>query len=185
MEAAVVNLVPRAGKALVLESGKFAERWRLIAERFGIEVVRYELPWGEAFEAAEVERLLKQHPDIVAVFSTLQETSTGVGHDIEAIGRVVRRQPGLAGRRWHQRRRRDGVPHRRLGHRRAGRRRPEGDDDPAGTGLPGRQPSGLAADRIDRGTRYAWRVGRPSISICWPTARRPRRPRPPTRRPSR
>ena len=95
MEAAVVNGVPRAGKALVLESGKFAERWRLIAERFGIEVVRYELPWGEAFEAAEVERLLQQHPDVAAVFSTLQETSTGVGHDIEAIGRVVRNSPAL------------------------------------------------------------------------------------------
>jgi aspartate aminotransferase-like enzyme len=101
MEAAVVNSVPgrsdRAlgGKALVLHSGKFAERWRLIAERFGIEVVRYELPWGEAFEAAEVERLLKQHPDVTAVFSTLQETSTGVGHDIEAIGRVVRNSPAL------------------------------------------------------------------------------------------
>jgi len=95
MEAAVVNLVPRGGKALVLESGKFAERWRLIAERFGIEVVRYELPWGEAFEAAEVERLLKKHADVVAVFSTLQETSTGVGHDIEAIGRVVRNSPAL------------------------------------------------------------------------------------------
>jgi serine---pyruvate transaminase len=95
MEAAVVNLVSRGGKALVLESGKFAERWRLIAERMGIEVVRYELPWGEAFAAAEVERLLRRHPDVVAVFSTLQETSTGVGHDIEAIGRVVRNSPAL------------------------------------------------------------------------------------------
>ena len=90
MEAAVVNTVPRGGRALVLESGKFAERWRLIAERFGVEVVRYELPWGEAFDAAEVARLLAEHPDIAAVFATLQETSTGVGHDIEAIGRVVR-----------------------------------------------------------------------------------------------
>jgi aspartate aminotransferase-like enzyme len=101
MEAAMVNLVPGhhvpmvGGKALVLESGKFAERWRLIAQRFGIEVVRYELPWGEAFEATEVQRLLEQHPDVVAVFSTLQETSTGVGHDIEAIGRVVRDSPAL------------------------------------------------------------------------------------------
>jgi aspartate aminotransferase-like enzyme len=90
MEAAVVNTVPRGGRALVLESGKFAERWRLIAERFGIEVVRYELPWGEAFEAAEVARLLAENPDVAAVFAILQETSTGVGHDIEAIGRVVR-----------------------------------------------------------------------------------------------
>ncbi len=95
MEAAVVNTVPRGGKALVLESGKFAERWRLIAERFGIEVVRYEVPWGDSFDAAEVARLLAEHPDTAAVFATLQETSTGVGHDIEAIGRVVRDTPTL------------------------------------------------------------------------------------------
>jgi len=95
MEAAVVNLVPRSGKAIVLESGKFAERWRKIAEVYGIEVVRYEVPWVQAFQAAEVAKLLQQHPDAVAGFTTLSETSTGVGHDIEAIGRVVGPTPTL------------------------------------------------------------------------------------------
>jgi serine---pyruvate transaminase len=95
MEAAVVNLVPRGGKAIVLDSGKFAERWRKICETFGIEVVRYEVPWGEAFEPAEVARLLEQHPDTAAVFATLLETSTGVGHNIEAIGRAVRASKAL------------------------------------------------------------------------------------------
>jgi aspartate aminotransferase-like enzyme len=89
MEAAVVNLVPEGGKAIVLESGKFSERWRKLCEAFGIQVVRYEVPWGQPFMAAEVGRLLDQHPDAAAVYSTLCETSTGVGHDIEAIGRVV------------------------------------------------------------------------------------------------
>ncbi len=95
MEAAVVNLVPRGGKALVLESGKFAERWRKICEAFGIQVVRYEVPWGEAFETARIAALLAEHPDTVAVFGTLLETSTGMGHDIEAIGRVVGQTPAL------------------------------------------------------------------------------------------
>ena len=134
----------------MLESGKFAERWRLIAERFGIEVVRYELPWGEAFEAAEVQRLLEQHPDVVAVFSTLQETSTGVGHDIEAIGRVVRDSPallvvdGISGvgamecrtDAW-------GIDVLVVGAQKAMM-------TPPGAGLSGRQPAGVAADGIDR-----------------------------------
>jgi serine---pyruvate transaminase len=89
MEATVVNLVPQGGKAIVLESGKFAERWRKICETFGIEVVRYEVPWGDPFDPQKVAQLIEQHPDAVAVFATLMETSTGVGHDIEAIGRVV------------------------------------------------------------------------------------------------
>jgi serine---pyruvate transaminase len=90
MEAAVVNLVPRGGKAIVLESGKFAERWRKICEVFGIDVVRYEVPWGAPFDAERLAELLQANPDATAVFSTLLETSTGVGHDIEAIGKVVR-----------------------------------------------------------------------------------------------
>jgi serine---pyruvate transaminase len=89
MEAAVVNLVPQGGKAIVLDSGKFAERWRKMCEVFGINVVRYEVPWGAPFDADRVAALLREHPDAVAVFGTLLETSTGVGHDIEAIGRAV------------------------------------------------------------------------------------------------
>ena len=90
MEAAVVNLVPRGGKAIVLESGKFAERWRILCETYGIRAVCYELPWGQAFEPARVAALLRENPDTLAVFSTLMETSTGVGHDIEGIGRAVK-----------------------------------------------------------------------------------------------
>ena len=112
MEAAVVNLVPCGGKAIVLESGKFAERWRILCETFGINVIRYELPWGEAFEPARVAALLREHPDAAAVFATLLETSTGVGHDIEGIGRAGQRKRHRPARgRWHQQRRRDGVPH--------------------------------------------------------------------------
>lgn len=95
MEAAVANLVPRGGKAIALESGKFSERWRLICERFGIRVVKYEVPWGEAFEASRVAELVAAHPDAVAIYATLSETSTGVGHDIEAIGRAVASSPAV------------------------------------------------------------------------------------------
>ena len=94
MEAAVVNVVPRGGKALVLEAGVFAQRWSKICEAYGIEVVRHEVTWGQAVQAADVARLLQQHPDTVAVFGTLMESSTGVGHDVRAIGQVV----GAAGK---------------------------------------------------------------------------------------
>jgi serine---pyruvate transaminase len=89
MEAAVVNLVPRGGKAIVLEAGVFARRWAQIARTFGIQVVLHEVAWGRGVAAADVARLLAEHPDAVAVFGTLMESSTGVGHDVEAIGRVV------------------------------------------------------------------------------------------------
>lgn len=89
MEAAVVNLVPRGGKAIVLESGVFSRRWADICQRFGIRVVRNAVPWGQAVEAEDVAKLVADHPDAVAVFGTLMESSTGVGHDVQAIGEVV------------------------------------------------------------------------------------------------
>jgi len=95
MEAAVSNLAPRDGKVIVLESGKFSERWRKLCEKFGIEVVRYEVPWGQPFDSAKVAQLLQTHPDAACVYATLSETSTAVGHDIEAIGRVVRQHDAV------------------------------------------------------------------------------------------
>lgn len=95
MEAAVANVAPRGSKVLVLESGKFAERWTRLCETYGAVPIRYTLPWGDAFDASEVERLLRQHPDVSAVFATLLETSTGVCHDIAAIGRVVQQTPAV------------------------------------------------------------------------------------------
>jgi aspartate aminotransferase-like enzyme len=89
MEAAVVNLVPRGGKAIVLESGVFSRRWAAICKRFGIEVVNVAVPWGEAINPADVGKALAEHPDAVAVFGTLMESSTGVGHDVAGIGRAV------------------------------------------------------------------------------------------------
>ncbi len=89
MEAAVSNVVPRGGKAIVLEAGRFARRWTEICEAFGIQVVRHEVEWGHAVGAVDVSALLKAHPDAVAVYATLMESSTGVGHDVESIGRAV------------------------------------------------------------------------------------------------
>ena len=90
MEAAVVNVVPRGGQAIVIEAGVFARRWSDICRAFGIDVVAYEVPWGEAADPTRIKQLLNEHPDAVAVFGTLMESSTGVGHDVEALGRAVR-----------------------------------------------------------------------------------------------
>jgi serine---pyruvate transaminase len=90
MEAAVVNSVPRGGKAIVLDAGVFAHRWSDICQAFEIEVVRHAVEWGSAIEADDVAALVCRHSDASAVFGTLMESSTGVAHDIEAIGAAIR-----------------------------------------------------------------------------------------------
>jgi len=95
MEAAVTNFASPGEKILVLSSGKFSERWADIARAFGIVPISYELPWGERFDPAQVKRLIDANTDVVAVYGTLCETSTGVGHDIEGIGKIVRKTDTL------------------------------------------------------------------------------------------
>jgi aspartate aminotransferase-like enzyme len=95
MEAALVNAVPPGHKALVLNAGHFAARWVNIAQAFGIQAVSLDTEWGQPVDPAAVETALKQHPDTVCVCGTLSETSTGTGHPVEAIGKVVAATPAL------------------------------------------------------------------------------------------
>ncbi len=95
MEAAAVNTVPPGGKALVLSAGHFAARWGNICKAFGINPVILETEWGQAVDPDQVAEALRQHPDTVCVMGTLSETSTGTGHPVEAIGRVVAETPAV------------------------------------------------------------------------------------------
>ncbi|HWE40582.1 MAG TPA: alanine--glyoxylate aminotransferase family protein [Isosphaeraceae bacterium] len=89
MEAAAVNTVPPGKKALVLSAGYFAARWANICKAYGIQAVSLETEWGRPVDPESVANALKQHPDTVCVMGTLSETSTGTGHPIEEIGKVV------------------------------------------------------------------------------------------------
>ncbi|MFQ5952952.1 MAG: pyridoxal-phosphate-dependent aminotransferase family protein, partial [Candidatus Omnitrophota bacterium] len=89
MEASVVNFLSKGDKALIIKGGKFGERFGEICKAYGVETVDYDVTWGDSADPSVVEKLLKENPDIKAVYSTLCETSTGANNDIEAIGKAV------------------------------------------------------------------------------------------------
>ena len=95
MEGAIVNLLSRGDKAIVIRSGKFGERWGEICTAYGVEVIPIDVTWGNSVEPHTVESALAAHTDVSAVFATLCETSTGVLHDIEALARLTRIRPTL------------------------------------------------------------------------------------------
>lgn len=89
MEAAVVNTLSKADRVLVVQGGKFGERWGEICTAYGVEVQALDVPWGHPVDPMAIRQKLDQDPGIKAVFTTQSETSTGVLHDIEAIGRTM------------------------------------------------------------------------------------------------
>src|SRR3954451_7804845 len=95
MDSAVATLVRPGTKALACAAGKFGERWILLCEAYGADLLRYEPGWGEHLDPAEIDRLLGEHDGIEVVFATLSETSTGIVHDVAAIAEVARSHDAL------------------------------------------------------------------------------------------
>lgn len=95
MESAVANTLAAGEKAILLTAGRWGERWRGILKAFQAEIVAVEVPYGKAVTPDMLADALAKHPDAKAVFATLSETSTGVGHDIEAFGKLVAKTPAL------------------------------------------------------------------------------------------
>ena len=89
MEAALVNFHSAGEEILVIEGGKFAERYTEIAKAFGLKPHVLQVTWGEGVNPEKVRELLKAHPAIQAVCVQLCETSTAVLNDIRALGEVV------------------------------------------------------------------------------------------------
>jgi aspartate aminotransferase-like enzyme len=90
MEASVTNLMKKGEKAIVVNGGKFGERWGKICQAYGIEVVEIKVEWGKAVEPAAVEKALKENQNVGAVFMQASETSTTVKHPVEAIAKLTK-----------------------------------------------------------------------------------------------
>ncbi len=89
MEAAIVNTLSPGDKALCVTVGSFGDRFGTIAERYGAEVTRSAIEWGEAATPELVAELIQQD-EYDALLITHNETSTGVTNPIGAITAAVR-----------------------------------------------------------------------------------------------
>jgi aspartate aminotransferase-like enzyme len=88
MEASVSNLTSPGDRVLVLTAGKFGERWTGITKAFGCEVDVVSAPYGSTFSIEAVKAALKL--ETRAVFVQATESSTGVSHDVQAIGQLLK-----------------------------------------------------------------------------------------------
>jgi aspartate aminotransferase-like enzyme len=93
MEAAVANLFSPGDKVLVVNGGKFGERWLNIANAYGLTPIDLKVEWGRAVKVADVEKQLKAQPDIQGVLIQASETSTTVLHPVKEIANLTKGGP--------------------------------------------------------------------------------------------
>jgi len=89
MEASIVNFHSTGDETLVVEGGKFAERFTKIAKAFGLKPTAMKVTYGEAVNPEAVRDELKKNKGIKSVCVQLCETSTAVLNDIKALGKIV------------------------------------------------------------------------------------------------
>ena len=82
MTAAVHGLFLPGETVVVVNGGKFGERWSKIAAVRGLKVVEIDVAWGQAVTPAQVEQALREHPEAKGVLMQVCETSTSAQHPV-------------------------------------------------------------------------------------------------------
>lgn len=89
MDAAVASCVGEGDEIVCITGGKFGERFLEIAKGYGAKVREIKVEWGEAVNPERVEETVAEsNAEVITL--THNETSTGVLHDAEKIGKIAR-----------------------------------------------------------------------------------------------
>ncbi len=93
MESAVINTLNQGDKVLVINGGKFGERWIKICQAYGINAESITIEWGRSVNPADVKTFIDKNPDTKAVFVQGSETSSTVYHPVKELAAITKDMP--------------------------------------------------------------------------------------------
>ena len=89
MDACVSSLVPADKKLLIVNNGAYSARAVAMARAYDVPHIDLSFPVDGLPDLATVERTLNENPDISAVYTTHQETGTGILNPVREIGTLA------------------------------------------------------------------------------------------------
>ena len=89
MDACVSSLIPADGKLLIVNNGAYSARAAEMARAYSVPHIDLKFPIDGLPDLAAVERTLSENPDISAVYTTHQETGTGILNPVREIGTLA------------------------------------------------------------------------------------------------
>ncbi len=90
MESAISNLFNPGDRVIVINGGKFGERWGLISDAFGLKVIWLDVEWGKPVKVQDVRDALEREKDVKGILVQASETSTTVKHPIKELAELVK-----------------------------------------------------------------------------------------------
>ncbi len=90
MEASVLNFFSRGDKVLIINAGKFGQRWYELTKTFGLNPIDYEIEWGKTYDKDKVKEIIENNRDLKGIFVQHSETSTTTYHDVKYLGDLAK-----------------------------------------------------------------------------------------------
>lgn len=90
MEGSIVNLFSPGDEVIVVNGGKFGERWGKISEAYGLKAHWLTVEWGKPVDPAVVKKLMEDNPNVKGVLVQASETSTTAMHPIKELAALTK-----------------------------------------------------------------------------------------------
>lgn len=91
MDVCLNSLLPEEKKILIINNGAYSSRAVEICEYYGMPFINLEFPIDERPSLESIEQVLKENKDIALVYTTHNETGTGILNPVREIGALVHR----------------------------------------------------------------------------------------------
>lgn len=91
MDVCLNSLLPADAKVLIVNNGAYSSRAVEICKAYGLNHIDLRFPVDELPDLTRVESVLKENPDIRLVYTTHNETGTGICNPIREIGALAHR----------------------------------------------------------------------------------------------
>ena len=95
METAIVNFFSTGDKVIAINTGYFGERFKKIAEIYGLNVIELDYEFGKSYKLDDVQKILDNNSDIKGILVTHSETSVGILNDIKSLGELTKNKDTL------------------------------------------------------------------------------------------
>lgn len=91
MDVCLNSLLPANGKILIINNGAYSSRAAEICEYYGLPFINLQFQIDERPDLNKVTETLCMNPDIALVYTTHNETGTGILNPIREIGEIAHR----------------------------------------------------------------------------------------------
>lgn len=95
MDVCLNSLLPAEREILIVNNGAYSTRGREICESYGLPFSELRYGFDELPDLGELERTLAAHPEIALVYTTHNETGTGLLNPVREMGEIAHRHGAI------------------------------------------------------------------------------------------